>query len=178
MGQYGYQNVGGSPLDVSSVAGSLPIGPQLGDVKIVNGIKYRLFFNDGGDVIYPGYMFKAKGAGQGPYSVTVTTTTESVSGIKGVVLNATATTNTYFWGAVYGHPVKMAASNISIATGVFVGPALGGQCITTTTTAHFVGLNVGDATTATATTNATASGTAVGSRFFVFFEDRPAWTSN
>jgi len=172
---------GHSLASISGLAGSLPAGAVLGEERWENNIKYRLFYNDGGDTIPPGYMFKSKGAGQGPYSVTVTTVTESVSGVRGVCHNASSTTGTYFWGAVFGYPVRMSASNISIATGVFVGVAAAGLCVTTSTTAHYVAQNIGDAATPLSTAlTQTGSGTTskCGTRFFVFFEERAAWISD
>ena len=172
---------GHSLASVSGTASSLPAGAVLGEERWENNIKYRLFYNDGGEVIYPGYCFKAKGAGQGPYSVTVSTVSESVSQVKGVNLHATSTTGTYFWGVVFGHPVKIAATNISIGTGTYAYPAANGQFVTTTTTSTSLGylaFNQGvAASSATALTNANYSGIVTGNRFFVFFEEKPSWTT-
>ena len=51
---------------ISGVVATLPAGAILGEARYHNGIKYRLFYNDGGEQINPGEVFKAKGAGQGP----------------------------------------------------------------------------------------------------------------
>lgn len=150
---------------ISGVVSSLPAGFSMGEVRWQNGIKYRLMHNAGNSQINPGMACKHAEAGAGPYSVTVSTVTEAVTGARGVVLHATATTGTYFWGVVYGHPVKVMASNISIATDAQVGLAANGKFITTNAVTNIIARNIGDATAATATTDA------AGSRFLVFFEE-------
>lgn len=160
---YGDAGLGSISGTVATLSGG---GYTLGEVRYEGNtnIKYKLFYNAGNSQIGPGYAFKSTLAGTSPYSVTVTTVTETVTGAMGVVFNATAPTGHYFWGVVEGHPVKCVASNISLVTGVPVGLAGDGKFITTATSGNWVAINVGDAASATATTDAT------GSRFYVFFE--------
>lgn len=101
--QYGYQQIGGSALDISSVMGSLPIGPLLGDEKVQNGITYRLVYNAGNSQASVGRVVSPTTLGGGLNSVTVSTASDSRNHIgAGVVYNATAATNTYFWMAIRG----------------------------------------------------------------------------
>lgn len=160
---YGDEGLGGISANVTS----LPVGYQLGERRHVSGVDYVLAYNKGNSAADQGCLLAATvGCGVLPYSVTVTTVTESVNpAIVGWVQNATVPTASYFWMATYGFPAGLRASNISIATGVFVGPAAAGLVITTNTTANYVAVNIGDTTTATAQTN--GSGGAYG-RFFVF----------
>lgn len=149
---------------VSGVVSSLPAGYTLGETREEDGIKYMLVYNAGGEEAGPGYAVKSVGGGAGKYSATVTTVTESVAGALGVVHHATLTTDTYGWIVRKGHPVKVVASNISLATDALAGLAADGKFITTDTVGNIVAQNIGDAALATATTDA------AGSRFFVNFD--------
>jgi len=150
---------------ISGTVGTLPAGAVLGEERWHGNVKYRLVCNAGNSQVSPGYGVKRVGAGAGPYSVTVTTTTESVAGIVGACQHATIATGYYGWVATLGHPVKLVASNISLATNALVGPAADGKFITTDTVYNQVGVNIGDAASgSTALTDAT------GNRFRVNFE--------
>jgi len=84
---------------ISSVVTSLPVGYNLGDKRIESGIKYVLVHNAGNSQIGPGFIaspiFSA-----GPYSLTISTAV-GVNDHLGavVVVHATATTGSFFWGA-------------------------------------------------------------------------------
>lgn len=151
---------------VSGSTGTLPAGLSLGQPRWENGVMYRLFCNACTQSAVAGqgmarYLNSAAG-GNSPYSVTVTTTTESVSGLACVTPN-TVTTAFYFWGIEEGHPVKLLVSNISIATGAVVMPAANGKFTLASGVSTGIGLNAGDAALATGTTDL-ASG-----RFYVDF---------
>lgn len=157
---------------VSGTVATLPAGAAMGMERWHDGKMYRLFCNASNQTLAKGAGF-ARSAGSaaggvGPYSVTVTTTTESLTGVAGACEHATVSTANYFWGVVWGHPVALLQSNISVATDAYVTPAADGKFTLTTTASHKVALNMGDSSTGTATTDA------VSGRFFVFFENRPA----
>lgn len=157
---YGDEGVG----SISGVITSLAGGYKLGERRHQDGVDYVLAYNKGTSEAGQGMLLAATmGCGVLPYSVTVTTVTESVNpAVVGWVQNATAPASTYFWMGVYGFPASLRASNISIATGVFVGPAAAGKVITTNTTANYIAINIGDVASATAVTDS------IGTRFFVF----------
>lgn len=170
---------------LSGTATSLPAGANLGEVRWnEDGTKkYRLFYNAGGASIPSNYVFQRSYGGTGLYSVTVTTTTETgntaAAGMnEGVVTIPTAS---YFWGAVYGHPFKLVAATVSIATdaGVCMEGTSGGGKVMLSTTPSFncIALNLGDFSSAV-TGIATANTGLAGGRFFIAFEDRPAWFQN
>jgi hypothetical protein len=163
---------------------TLPAGHNLGDVRFneTGTKKYRLFYNAGGASIPTGSVFQRSFGGTGLYSVTVTTTTETgATAAAGLNEGATIATASYFWGTVWGHPCKMVSATMSIATDAGVCMEGTGQAgyvmISTTPSWNCIGMNMGDAACA-ATGNATAATLHHGGRFFVAFEDRPAWFTN
>jgi len=162
---YGDEGLG-SP---SGVVTSLPVGYALGEERVRDNIKYQLVYNNGNSAIEPGNLCISTSvvANQTLYSVTLTSVTESVAGIRGCCHHATVATGSYFWMVRHGHPVNLMASNISIATAAKVGPAAAGKVVTTDTAANYVGYNVGDAASATATTDAIPTN----GRFFVWFDE-------
>lgn len=100
----GSQKVFGGPGlgQLSAVVSSLPAGYKLGTERMEpNGDTYRLYYNACNQQISQGFAFArnvGSAAGAGPYSATVTTTTEVAQNAAGMVIHATATTGTYFWG--------------------------------------------------------------------------------
>ena|ERR1051325_913291 len=149
---------------VSGSTGTLPAGLNLGQPRWENGVMYRLFCNASTQSAAAGqgmarYVGSALG-GNSPYSVTVTTVTESISGLACITPN-TVTTGFYFWGIEEGHPVKLLVSNISIATQAVVMPAANGKFTLASGVSTAAGWNAGDAASSTATTD-TASG-----RFYI-----------
>ena len=114
MGQFGYQNVQGSPFEISAVVTSLPAGPQLGDERVYNGVTYRLVFNAANSQISTGRYASPVPLDGGLYSVTVTTTSDANHHLGAVVVHhATATTGTYFWGAIRGVVPMVPSATIS-----------------------------------------------------------------
>lgn len=152
---------------VSGSTGTLPAGLAMGQPRWENGVMYRLFCNACTQSALAGNgMARYVGSGLGgnsPYSVTVTTVTESVSGLACVTPN-TVTTGFYFWGITQGYGVKLAVSNVSVATQARAMPAANGKFTLTATATVAVAWNAGDTTLATGTTD-TASG-----RFVIDFE--------
>ena len=156
---------------VSGSTGTLPAGLNLGTIRQEGGVKYVLCYNKGNSAMDAGMLCMnttpAAGTMMGPYSVTITTVTESIAGVRGCVANATVPTGYYFWMAVKGGPVNLRASNISLKTGHMVGPAAAGLCVTTDTSANYVGYNAGtEGSSATACTDATPTNPS----FWVDFE--------
>lgn len=114
MGQFGYQNIQGSPLEISAVVTSLPIGPQLGDERVYNGVTYRLSFNAANSQISQGRYASPSPLDGGLYSVTVTTTSDANCHLGAVVVHhATATTGAYFWGARKGVVPMVPSATVS-----------------------------------------------------------------
>lgn len=153
---------------ISGVVSSLPAGFSMGEVRWQSGIKYRLLHNGGNSQAIPGQGLVAIGAGAGPYTCTISSVSGSITGVRGICHHATATTGTYFWGVTFGHPVKILASNTSLATDAQVGIGVNGAFHLTTTIGNMVARNIGDSTSATATTDA------AGSRFLVVLEETKA----
>jgi hypothetical protein len=154
----------GSQLGTISGVASTLQGQSLGDERTYNNVKYRLFYNAGNSQINPGYGFCRAGTGAGPFSATISSTTEVAYNMAGCVVHATATTGTYFWGAVHGNVGSLVVSNVSIATGALVAPAANGVFTKLTAATAAVGQNM----TSTATTD-TKSGD-----FYVWFEGAPS----
>lgn len=103
---------------VSAVVATLPVGYTLGEARVVSGIKYRLMYNAGNSQIDPGYCASPATSGNGLYSVTISTASRSNHHLGAcVVKHATATTATYFWGAVRGEVGVMVGDAASIPTG-------------------------------------------------------------
>lgn len=153
---------------ISGVTSVLPGGAALGTPRYHASKLYRLFCNASNQEAAKGQgMNRNRGSatgGVGPYSLTVTTVTESVNNTVCAVEHATVPSGHYFWGVTYGHPVSLLMSNVSVATGAYVTPAAGGKFNKTDTASHYVAVNQGDAASSTGTTDA------VSGRFFVFFE--------
>jgi hypothetical protein len=164
---------------------SLPAGYKLGDIRWNDDAtkKYRLFYNAGGASIPSNFVFERAFAGAGLYSVTVTTTSETgataVAGLNEGI--KTIPTASYFWGAVYGHPFKVVMATASVGTGVGVcaeATSGGGKCmISTTPSWNCFAYNLGDFAS-DVTGLATAMTNLAGGRFFIAFEDKPAWYTN
>lgn len=128
MGQYGYQNIQASVMDISAVVGSLPVGPALGDERVYNGVSYRLVYNPNSAVISKGFYASPVPLGGGPFSVTMSTVTDSNSQAGAVVcVHATATTDTYFWGAFKGVVPMVASVGSAIPTGALATLGLAGK---------------------------------------------------
>ncbi len=125
MGQYGYQSIQASVMDISAVVTSLPIGPALGNERVYNGVTYKLVYNAGNSQAIPGRYLSPVPLDGGAYSVTITTTSDANHHLGAVVVHhATATTGTYFWGATKG-VVPMAPSAI-VSAGVVMMCGLSG----------------------------------------------------
>lgn len=104
---------------VSGVVSSLPAGYTLGQHRQEGAKTYKLACNAGNSQASVGFFLTPVKGGAGAYSLTVSTTSKTYAA-EGAVLceNATATTNTYFWGLVHGYTTKgTVADNISIPTG-------------------------------------------------------------
>lgn len=115
MGNYDTRVYSGTDLGkVSGTVTSLPAGYVLGEERWENAVKYKLVYNAGNSAIAPGYLATPI-TSAGPYSVTISTTSDSMAFGAVVNYNATAATGAYFWGAVTGRmPLQC---NSSIATG-------------------------------------------------------------
>lgn len=128
MGQYGYQQIGGSSFDISSVVSTLPAGVSLGDEKVYNGVAYKCVYNPNSAVISKGFYASPVSIGGGPYTVTVSTVSDANHGVGAVVcVHATATTDTYFWGAYKGIVAMAASAGSAIPAGALAMPGLGGK---------------------------------------------------
>lgn len=166
---------GDGPLgDINSTATSLPAGYTLGEIRWndTGTKKYRLFYNAGGASIPTGRVAAVANGGAGLYSVTVTTTTETGATFAVCCndLTVTVPTASYFWGVVWGHPVQLLASNISVGTDIAVMCAANGVVMPATVpTLTPFAINKGDLA---AGTTATAITDTIGTRFFVFFDQR------
>lgn len=99
---------------VSGTVTSLPAGYVLGEERWENLVKYRLVCNAGNSQISQGNCAQPINSA-GPYSVTVSTTSDTMAFGAVVAYNATAATGVYFWGAVRGRMPLV--PNTSIATG-------------------------------------------------------------
>lgn len=92
-------------------------GYAVGDVRMESGIKYKLLYNAGNSQINPGFVCVPIGSA-GPYSMTLSSASKVFAHIgAAVVVNKTAVTGTYFWGAVRGRVGALAADATSIPTG-------------------------------------------------------------
>lgn len=159
---------------------TIPDGHTVGEVRYneTGTKKFRLFYNATGASLPTGTVWCRDIAGGGPYTITVSLPTETgitlaVCCLDGNTHTKTITTATYFWGCVWGHPVKLLASNISVGTGIAVCGAAGGKVIpaTVATGTHFA-YNEGDLASGTSN-NATHHTDGVGGRYYVYFEDAP-----
>lgn len=134
---------------ISAVVSSLPAGYNLGDKRMYDGDLYRLMYNACNQQINTGYLVArnvGSAAAAGPYSVTVSTTTEVAQHVCGMVKHATATTGTYFWALTETMKNAVSVSTVTAiaSTGVFVLPAANGV-ITNGTTTAIVGYSVAGA---------------------------------
>ncbi|GAG48265.1 unnamed protein product, partial [marine sediment metagenome] len=104
---------------VSGVVSSLPIGYQLGEEREQDGYHYRLMYSTANSDVAPGFILSPLNTGaNGPYSGTITTTSDTRAGNgAGVVRHTTLTTNTYGWVCTRGYPVTLAGSLASGVTG-------------------------------------------------------------
>jgi hypothetical protein len=88
---------------ISSVVATLPAGYTLGEFRSKDGIDYKLVYNAGNSEIAPGKVAAPVLAGAGIHSLTISTASQGNNHIgAAVVVHVTATTGTYFWGAVKG----------------------------------------------------------------------------
>ena len=178
-----YRQVHGSG-DLGELSGysksTYPVGYTIGEVRYndTHTKKFRLFWNATGASLPTGTIWARDIAGGGPYTITVSTTTElgitnAVCCLDGNTHTKTIPTASFFWGCVWGHPVALLASNISVGTAIAVCATAGGKVIpaTVTTGTHFA-YNEGDLTTTT-TGLATNNTDTVGGRYMVYFEDCP-----
>lgn len=138
---------------IDEVVSSLPAGYELGEERVhTDGNVYRLFYNACNQQISTGYLAArnvGSAAAAGPYSATVTTTTEVAYNAACAVVQATATTGTYFWGLVEtrGEPVSLNGVTAVAGDGTYIHPAADGQVTNGTTQA--VGYCVSTSTTDT-----------------------------
>lgn len=154
---------------VSGVVSSLPAGYTLGEEREEEGIAYRLMYNAGGEQVDQGLIcspasYRSGVAHAGPYSGTVTTTSDAAHAYGAVIAyNATATTDTYFWGAFRGYPLQVQGDSNSHATGTYIMVGVDGGVATAVTAATadavgqrnpnaIIGLNIGAAASKTITT--------------------------
>lgn len=156
-----FRSVFGAPGDlnsVSAVASSLPIGLALGEQRFEDDKKYVLCYNKGNSAIPKGYAATPADGSSGPYSVTISTVTNSFHHLGAVhVNNATVPTGYYFWGMKSGR-AGGAVCNSAIATATVL--KLGGSGLyetiaqSTVTGNVAVGVNLGGAASKTMTTGA------------------------
>lgn len=140
---------GGDLTGISGVVATLPAGYTLGEGRMYDGDMYRLVHNTCNQQVIPGYLVAANvgsAAAAGPYSCTITTTTEVCKTVMGAVKHATATTGTYFWALTetLKNPVTLSGVTAIASTGVYVLPAANGQ-ITNGTTTAIIGYSVAGA---------------------------------
>lgn len=159
--EYGYL-VDAQLGSVSAVVSSLPIGYSLGQTRNISGVKYQLIYNAGNSQISPGFIGTSGAGSVGPFSVTISTASKSNHHLGAVVcVNATATTGTYFWGAIDGRVGALVADTTSIATGANFYIAANGQVElmpqSVVTGNTIIGVNLGGSASKTVTTGA-ASG--------------------
>jgi hypothetical protein len=140
------------------VAATLNAAYTLGEARMESGIKYRLFYNAGGASAPVGAVL-APILSAGPYSMTVTTTSQSNAHLGGcVALHATISTGAYFWGAVRGRIGTILGGIASVPTGgafmVGVNGAVEPIGQSSITGALAVGINLGASASKTITTGA------------------------
>jgi hypothetical protein len=161
---------------LTGTATSLPVGVTLGEVRWndLGTKKYRLMYNASGASIPTGGVFAKVSTGS-PYSA-ITGTTETgattVLGCNDSLTSGCVTipTASYFWGCVYGHPVGLLASNISVGTGIPVLMATDFKVIPSTVPTYTgFAINMGDVASG-ASNLATLHTDGAGGRFLVNFE--------
>lgn len=146
---------------ISGTVSTLSPGVDLGEARMHNGAVYRVFYNAGNSQISKGRCFVASvTVGNSPYSVTVSTVTETVFKVMGAVVHSTVPTGNYFWGVTSGGPVALLVSNVSVATNALLMVAADGNHTLTATTTAGVAING----PSTATTDA------IGGQFYVYYE--------
>lgn len=131
MGKYDSRIFAAGGLgSVSGVVSTFPAGAVLGEERWENGVKYKLFYNAGNSTIDKGYCFSPVTLANTstPFSVTVSTATNQGDGfVGGLCIHATATTGTYFWGAVKGLvTASLLQSGSTLVTGDMFSPGLNG----------------------------------------------------
>lgn len=160
---------------------SLPAGYNLGEVRWNDdqSKKYRLMYNASGASIPTGGVFAKVSTGS-PYSCATGATetgATTVLGCNDALMSTgssydavTIPTASYFWGCVYGHPVGLLASNISVGTGIPVLMATDFKVIPSTVPTYTgFAINMGDVASG-ASNLATLHTDGAGGRFLVNFE--------
>lgn len=104
---------------ISSVVATLPAGANLGEARVVNGVKYRLVCNASTSAQQiPGLVLSPLAAGAtGAYSVGTGASALHAHIGAVIVVHATVPTANYFWGAVSGSGLKVIGDNTSVPTG-------------------------------------------------------------
>ena len=156
-----FRSIFGAPGDlnsVSAVASSLPVGLSLGERRFEGDKLFILCYNKGNSAIPQGYCATPADGSAGPYSVTVSTASNSFHHIGAVHNNnASVPTANYFWGLKSGR-ADGAVCNSAIATGVALKIAANGLYETiaqsVVTGVKAVGMNLGGAAAKTMTTGA------------------------
>lgn len=150
---------------ISSVVSSLPVGYNLGEIRTESNVVYKLCYNAGNSQINPGWLGSPANGSVGPNSLTISTASQKFHHYgAALVVHATATTGTYFWGAVRGSGLAVAADNTSVPTGSAFYVGVNGtvdlmpQSLVTGNVV--IGVNLGGAASKTVTTGA-ASGDCV-----------------
>lgn len=129
----------GELAGISATVASLPAGYNLGEQRMYDGDLYRLMYNACATQVIPGYLV-ARNLGSalagGPYSCTISTTTEVNQTVCGAVKHATAAAGYYFWGLTetMKNPVTLSGVTAIGSNGVFVYPAANGQIANGTVT--------------------------------------------
>lgn len=116
---YGIEVMGDPMGGISAVVSSLPIGAELGQERLWNGVYYRLVYSPCTSTIGIGQICSPLvSSPASPYYVSPTTVSDAGQALGAVVVvHSTVTTNTYFWGAFRGYPVKLQGASMSLATG-------------------------------------------------------------
>lgn len=155
---------------VSGVTGTLPNGLALGTERLEDAIHYRLMYNEGNSEGDQGDVMSPTASGGGPYSCTITTTSDGGDAYGAVVVhNKTVPTGYFFWGAFRGYPIPVKGGTASIATGGNIMIAIDGAVSTATTAATatvigqlntrvVIGRNIGAADATSTVTTDTRSG--------------------
>ena len=104
---------------VSATVTSLPAGFTLGEMRVVDNVKYKLVYNAGNSQISQGAFGAPALSGATPNSITVSTASQGNNHVGAVqCAHATAATASYFWGLVGGaSPVGGIGDSASIPTG-------------------------------------------------------------
>ena len=135
---------GGELGKVSAVVASLPAGYVLGEERYENGVVFRLVYNAGNSQISTGFLGSPIPLSGGAYSLTVSTASKTnAHGGAAVCHHATATTGTYFWGAVRGYLASgLVADAVTLATGSAFYVGVNGQVNGITVNSTNVSANV------------------------------------